>query len=199
MNFGDPDWRRVGGSRLEFSSTLEQFQEWLAAALPPEYAPYVIVGEDRIKPPGAQRYTSHLFCYPLEELKRCLNETPAHAAFSRAMVFIGSTRLTPELLKPATGDVERWLILTGLPMVDIGRPQPDGHRRVGDLVAVEKVVHVPTGRVVHHEEYSKIHRKLRRTIVSRLSAAKRKSRPPAAKKTAAKKSAARKAPARRKP
>lgn len=171
--YGPPEWRRIGGRRMEFSLPIDEFVRCLEQALPPAYAPYVIAGEDRISLAAKNRdargrrqpvTTGRLYTAELSELCRALDETPPDAGYDRRTIFVGSLRLTPELQQPCTGNVLAWLAATGLPGVEAGPRRPDGTRRVGGFFAVERVVHVATGNIHVHAEYAEIQRAARNAI-----------------------------------
>lgn len=110
--YSDTEWRRLGGRRMEFSLPLQSFIDCLREHLPAQYAPYVAAGEDLILPdnapgtnhrPRGARNAPQLWCSPLEQLERALDETPKNASYGRSTVFVGSLQLTPELLAPPGG------------------------------------------------------------------------------------------------
>jgi hypothetical protein len=195
-------WHRIGGSWLDCSVPLCDFTSLIAAKLPAEYGPYVVVGEDVVpesdvaldvapeldeelekararlrelfgerKPrPNRQRFRKRLFCYPIHEIERAIEERPG-----RDRVYIGSLRLSPWLQQPSTPDDGTCLILSGLTLLDLGRPRKTDWC-ICSLTAVERVEHSETGEVVAHEEYSRVYRIIRKAA----AAASRRKKPVAA-------------------
>ncbi len=185
-------WHRIGGSWLDCSVPLRDFTSLIAAKLPVEYEPYVVVGEDVVpetdvtpdaapefdeelekararlrellgerKPrPNRQRFKTRLFCYPIHEIERAVEERPG-----RDRVYIGSLRLSPWLQQPSSPDDGTCLSLSGLTLLDLGRPRKtDWH--LCSLTAIERVEHAETGEVVAHDEYSRVYRIIRKAAAA---------------------------------
>jgi hypothetical protein len=171
--YSDTEWRRIGGRRMEFSLPLPSFVECLLESLPAQHAPYVAAGEDLIlpasapgrnhRPPGA-RNTPRLWCAPLEQLDSALDETPSNASYARSRVFVGSLQLTPELLAPPEGRILPWLVMAGLPGVEMSRPQEHEPWQVGGFFAVERILHLPTSKVHSPTEYAEVQRAMRNAL-----------------------------------
>lgn len=163
------DWRRVGGRNHNAAPVpIADFVRCLQARLPPEWAPYAVVGVDRLRPPrtGVDR----IYCHPLDAFERAMEETPAGADHPRWRVFVGSLVLTPELRGPVEGDhLLGWLVNAGLPFVHAGPPR-EGGRTVGGLTAVQRIRHEPSGEVFLQEEYAVV----QRAVLSAMRAAARK-------------------------
>lgn len=185
--YSDTEWRRLGGRRMEFSLPLQSFIDCLREHLPAQYAPYVAAGEDLILPdnapgtnhrPRGARNAPQLWCSPLEQLERALDETPKNASYGRSTVFVGSLQLTPELLAPPEGKILPWLVMAGLPGVETSRPREHGRWYVGGFFAVERVLHIPTSKVHAPTEYAEVQRAMRNGLRRVFNARQRAARQP---------------------
>lgn len=171
------DWHRVGGRNHNTEPVrIPDFVRCLEAKLPVEWAPYAVVGIDRIRPPP--KGVDRIYCHPLEAFEAAMEATPAGADHPRWRVFVGSLVLTPELRGPVEGDhLLAWLVNAGLPFVHASAPK-EGGRTVGGLTTVQRIRHAETGEVFVQEEYAVV----QKAVLSALRAAARK---PAARANAA--------------
>lgn len=140
-------WYRVGGHRLQFYATDAEIAEWLEEMLPPAFAPYRIVGQERAQP----------FEYPLDAINECF------AHHRSANLWIRSDILSPGL----TGDDEVRLSFNGLILVQLGSER---HGRVEEasIAIVDRIRHEATGRERRRPEYLRIFERLRRSMRKRM-------------------------------
>jgi hypothetical protein len=140
-------WYRVGGHRLQFYATDAEIAEWLEEMLPPAFAPYWIVGQERAEP----------FEYPLEAINDCF------AQHRSANLWIRSDVLSPGL----AGDDERQLSFYGLILVQLGSER-HGRIEEASIAIVDRIRHEATGRERRRPEYLRIFERLRRSMRKRL-------------------------------
>jgi hypothetical protein len=144
-------WYRAGGHRLQFYATDAEIAEWLQEMLPPESAPYSIVGREwqdgRWQP----------FEYALAAIEGCFRR---HRS---ANLWIRSDVLSPGL----TGQDEKRLSFDGLILVQLGS-QRNGRLEEASIGIVDRIRHEATGRERRRPEYLRIFERLRRSMRKRL-------------------------------
>jgi hypothetical protein len=144
------DWYRVGGSRLQFYATDDEIAEWLEEMLPSEFAPFAVIGQERLE----DRW--HPFEFHLHAIRDAFRGQ--HVNY-----WIRSNVLSPGLV----GTDEKRVSFSGLILVQPGRPW---RGRVGDasIAVVDRIRHLETGEERRHPEYRRIFDRLRRPMRKRL-------------------------------
>jgi hypothetical protein len=144
-------WYRAGGHRLQFYATDAEIAEWLQEMLPPESAPFGIVGrewqEGRWQP----------FEYALAAIDDCFMRHRSENLWIRSDV------LSPGL----TSEDEKRLSFHGLILVQLGS-QRNGRLEEASIAIVDRIRHEPTGRERRRTEYLRIFERLRRSMQKRL-------------------------------
>jgi hypothetical protein len=161
------NWNRIGrGRTLQFFATDDEVQHWLKTALPPEYAPYTLVGTDKVRV-DRRRYIDQPFRCELVELVQCMHaiQTP------RYNFWILSEVLTPGLLLEPRPGVDRILSFNGLILLQHGLMLKDYRDPIqsikqdaSSIGIVDRVVNLKTGEERFYEDYSKIYEQLHKTI-----------------------------------
>ena len=149
MSDSENQWHRVGGHRLQFYATDAEVAQWLRTLLPPEFAPYAIVGQEWWDGEWVP------FEYPLERADECF------ARHRNSNLWIRSKVLTPEL--PAD---EKGLSSSGLILVQLGS---EWKGKLEDAsIAVVSRVRRDDGRERTNDEYRRLFERLRRAMRKRL-------------------------------
>jgi hypothetical protein len=159
-------WERVGrGRTLQFFATDEEVQGWLVHALPPEYAPYHLVGVDIVK--EDRLYVEQPFMCEISALLQCMQglEEP------RYDFWIWSEILTSTLPLQGGAWLTKFFSFNGLINLQHGsmiRDYSDPSRRIcraaSSIGLVDRVRNLDTGEERHHEGYLRIYKALHKTI-----------------------------------
>jgi hypothetical protein len=155
-------WYRVGGSRTDFYATDEEIAEWLLETLPPEYAPYALVGREWIEPEHRWRG----FELPLSQIR------DAFAQKRGRNLWIRSDQLSPHM----SGEDQTQLAYGGLILVQLGSER-NGVVEDTSIAVVDRLRHEVTGAERTQPEYRRIFDRLRRSLRKRLVVATMRTRP----------------------
>lgn len=165
-------WQRYGrGRSLEFFSVDEEIAKWLTTSLPAKYAPYELVGEDRIK--QGDEYIAYPFrCNP-EKFIECVSDRSKE----RTRFWIWSQFLTPDLDFKMGASFTKHLSLSGLVHIQHGsrirvrnpRDPAVPKERVATYIGiVDRIFNNQTESIYEHTEYLEIYKSLHRTIKKEL-------------------------------
>lgn len=162
-------WQRVGrGRSLQFFATDEEVQAWLNHALPEEFAPYVLVGVDKIKQ-SRFKYVDEPFQCDVSALSACMSGPVGR----RSDFWICSKVLTPELLLRRGIWQQRLFSSNGLVdlahgmMVKVRNPRDPAQpleQYASAVGIVDKIQNLETGEVRQYEGYLRIYQALRKVI-----------------------------------
>jgi hypothetical protein len=150
------------GRRFQCFATDEEVQTWLLHCLPSKYAPYRLVGCDRVPGDGAF-YVDEPFQCEVGALLACMHETDP----PRWKFFIWSETLTPDLrlqrmdLRETSG-IDKLCGYNGLVELQFGTIR--GKKDSTGLVIVDKVRNLKTGELGEHREYLELFQALRKEI-----------------------------------
>jgi hypothetical protein len=147
-------WYRVGGSRTDFYATDEEIAEWLLENLPPNFAPYAIVGRQWSE--RERRWPS--FEYPLADIREAFAERRG------CNLWIRSDQLSPRV----GGEDETSLSYGGLILVQLGSQRDDGAIEPASIAIVDRLRHETTGEERTQPQYRRIFDRLRRSLKKRL-------------------------------
>jgi hypothetical protein len=145
-------WYRVGGSRFDFYATDEEIAEWLVETLPPEFAPYAVIGADWIE---EERHWEP-FEYALAEI------SDAFARYRGSNFWIRSDQLSPR----RHGDDEA-VAFGGLILVQLGFEREDGRVEDASIAVADRLRHEVTGEERRQPQYRRIFDRLRRSLRKR--------------------------------
>jgi hypothetical protein len=159
-------WMRVGkGRELQFFATDEEVQAWLVHALPPQYAPYHLVGADKVK--QDRFFTEAPFECEIFSLINCMRGTED----VRYNFWIRSEVLTPKLPLTQGFGLTKLFSYNGLVLLqhglmlrnlyEFGQPLK---RAASRIAVVDKVRNLETGEGRHHQGYLEVYKALHRTI-----------------------------------
>lgn len=160
------DWQRAGRGRvLQFFATDEEVQRWLIAALPSEYAPYLLIGVDLVK--EGRIFVEKPFQCEVSSLLDCMQL----GIEPRFKFWIWSKVLIPNPPLKTERQLSRWLSFNGLVLLQHGRtitdktdPSRQVCRSASSIGMVDKVVNIRTGETRQFEGYLKIYKKIHKAI-----------------------------------
>jgi hypothetical protein len=148
--------RHSRGRRFDFFATDDDIVEFLHAFLPPQFAPYSILGTFMVKEGNTYKET-----YLSSEMDGFL----ALRAKDIWSFFIQSHVLSPDLSIEDTPYLDRLLASNGLIIIQQQLAcQRKGFWPQSSLALVDKVRNINTGEILEHKDYLKIFNKLKRGV-----------------------------------
>jgi hypothetical protein len=161
-------WARAGnGLELQFYAIDSEVADWLQRFLPPEYAPYYLVGSDLV---GSSRknYEEVPFRFELADFPACAHPTDRE----RFNFWLLSERVTPALRAHAGHLVEGFYSCNGLIELQHGwrlkvkhlRPEIS-YQQSSRIAILNRIQNLKTGEIRTNETaYMEVFRLLRRAI-----------------------------------
>jgi hypothetical protein len=159
-------WTRVGkGRELQFYATNEEVASWMQSVLPLDYAPYYLVGAERVKEGSV--YQDRVFKCEIPEFLQVLSSSTTRLY----NFWIWSQALTPDLPLSRRERIDAVFSNNGLVLLQHGLMtedyrDPSRHRRchASRIAITDRVFNIETQETRTYEDYLHIYKKLHNAI-----------------------------------